>query len=446
MLKDQIPAFISLVLNRLRAFDHQAFIVGGAVRDALLGRPISDWDVATSTSPDDVAEIFRDVRQVRFRGGTTVLVHDGHHYEVTAFRGEKGSIEGDLAGRDFTIDAMAYDDSMDVILDPFRGREDLLNRRVKAVGEASARFIEDPLRLLRAVRLATDLRLSIEPATAAAISRMTPLLDQVSPERIREELVRILVTSKPSTGIRWMARLGILEAIMPELSECRALRLTSGSRRQSVLYHLLETMDRVEASPHLRLAALFHDAAKPRIKEKACGRWRFPEHAEAGAAMVEEVMKRLRFSRKMIAQASTLIRYHPFDHPMEEDSDLIDWVQRVGRDRVSDLIALRRADLLACGLHTNIDALSRIQARIAALIKARMALTPADLAVDGQAVMKTLGLLPGPQVGKILRELVAYVNKHPCHNNEEALKALLVEMKNMDGPHRKTERRTMRLT
>jgi tRNA nucleotidyltransferase/poly(A) polymerase len=446
MLKDQIPAFISLVLNRLRAFDHQAFIAGGAVRDALLGRPISDWDVATSASPDGVAEIFRDVRQVRFRGGTTVLVYNGHHYEVTAFRGEKGSIEGDLAGRDFTIDAMAYDDSMDVILDPFHGREDLLRRRVKAVGQARVRFEEDPLRLLRAVRLATDLRFSIEPATAAVISRMTPLLDHVAPERIREELVRILVTSKPSTGLRWMARLGILEAVVPELSECRAMRRTTGSRRQSVFDHLLETLDRVAATPHMRLAALFHDAAKPRVKEKVSGRRQFPGHAEAGAAMVEEVMKRLRFSRKMIVQASMLIRYHQFDHPMEEDSDLIDWVQRVGRDRVRDLIALRRADLLACGLHNANDALDGVQARVAALINARMVLTPADLAVDGQTVMKALGLLPGPQVGRILRELVAHVNKHPCHNNEEALTALLLEMKVMDGQSRKTERRTMPLT
>jgi tRNA nucleotidyltransferase/poly(A) polymerase len=433
MLKERVPAFIFFILNRLRAFDHQAYIVGGAVRDALLGRPIWDWDVTTSASPDCVAEIFRDVRQVRFKGGTTVLVSGFHHHEVTSFRGADGSIEGDLAGRDFTIDAMAYDDLRDVILDPFHGRDDLLQRKVKAVGQARVRFEEDPLRILRAVRLAAELLFSIDPATAAVIPKMTPRLEKVAPERIREELVRILVTPKPSTGLRLMARLGILEAIMPELFECRAVKQTAGGRRQSVLDHLLETLDLVEATPHLRLAALFHDVAKSRVKEKVSGRWQFPDHAEASAVMVEEIMRRLRFSRKMIAQSSMLTRYHHLDHPLEEGHDIIDWIQRLGRDRVHDLIALRRADLLACGLHIKIDALSRVQAKVAALIKDRMVLTPADLAVDGQAVMKTLGLFPGPQVGRILRKLLAYASAHPSRNNEEALTALLLEMKGRDG-------------
>jgi tRNA nucleotidyltransferase/poly(A) polymerase len=433
MLKERVPAFILFILTRLRAFNHQAYIVGGAVRDALLGRPILDWDVTTSASPDCVAEVFRDLRQVRFKGGTTVLVSDGHHHEVTSFRGADGSIEGDLAGRDFTIDAMAYDDLRDGILDPFHGREDLLKRKIKAVGEARVRFEEDPLRILRAVRLAAELLFSIDSATASVMSGMSPCLEKVAPERIREEVVKILVTSKPSTGLRQMARLGILEAIVPELLECRAVRLSARHRHQSLLDHLLETLDRVEATPHLRLAALFHDAAKPRVKKKVSGRWQFPDHAEASALMVEEIMRRLKFSRKMIAQTSMLARYHHFGHPMEEDSDIIDWLQRVGPDRCHDLIALRRADLLARGLHTKIGTLNRVEAKVAALIKTRMVLTPADLAVDGQSVMKTLGLLPGPQVGKILRALMAYANAHPSLNNEEALTALLLEMKGRDG-------------
>lgn len=433
MLKDQIPPFLTLVLKRIRAFNHQAFIVGGAVRDALLGRPITDWDVATSGSPDDVAEIFRDVRQVRFRGGTTVLVYNGRHYEVTAFRGGNGSIEDDLAGRDFTIDAMAYDELTDRIVDPYHGRKDLLKRRIRAVGQAHARFEEDPLRLLRAVRLATELVFKIEPATATAISGMTPLIEKVAPERIREELVRTIMAPNPSAGLRLMARLGILEVILPELSECRAARLATGPRRQSVFDHLLETLDRVAATPHMRLSAVFHDVAKPRVRKKRSGRWQFPGHAEAGAAMAEEVMKRLRFSRKWIAQTSMLIRHHQFDDPMETDSDLIDWVRHVGRVRVHDLITLRRADLLACGLHKKLDALDRVEARVTTLMKAPVVLTPADLAVDGQAVMESLGLLPGPQVGMVLRELLAYTNDHPSRNNKEALTALLLEMKGRDG-------------
>jgi putative nucleotidyltransferase with HDIG domain len=428
-LKERVPAFISRILNRLRALDHQAYIVGGAVRDGLLGRPIWDWDVATSASSDGVAEIFGEVRQVRFKEGTTVLVHKGQHYEVTVFRGENGSIEGDLAGRDFTIDAMAYDDLNDVILDPFHGREDLRNQTIRAVGQAAARFEEDPLRLLRAVRLATELRFRIHRATATAISRMTPLLRGVAPERIRDELVRTIVTPKPSTGLRMMAKLGILDVILPELSECRRVRQSAAPKRQSVFNHLLETVDGVEPNPHLRLSALFHDIAKPKVKENISGRWQFPDHAQVGAAMAEETMKRLRFSRKMVAQASLLIRYHQFDHPMEKDSDIKMWVQCVGRDNVLDLIALRRADLMACELQQKCQELDRMQAKVDDLMKARMVLTPGDLALDGQGVMKTLGLLPGPRVGKALRELVAYVTEHPSCNNRKALRARLLEMR-----------------
>jgi tRNA nucleotidyltransferase (CCA-adding enzyme) len=433
MLKERVPAFISHILTRLRAYHYEAYIVGGAVRDDLLGRPIWDWDVATSASSDSVAEIFGQVRQVRFKGGTTVLVHNGQHFEVTAFRGEDGSIEGDLAGRDFTIDAMAYDDLSDVILDPFHGREDLCKQTIRAVGEACARFEEDPLRLLRAVRLAAELRFRIHGATATAISKMTPLLKKVAPERIREELVRTLVTPKPSTGLRLMARLGILDAILPELSECRGVRQTTAPRRQSVFNHLLETMDRVEPKPHMRLSALFHDVAKPKVKERISGRWQFPDHAQMGAAMVEEAMKRLRFSRIMVAQASKLVRYHQFDHPMEKDPDIMKWIQCVGRDRVFDLFALRRADLVACELQQKPHELERLQAKVNDLIQARMVLTPGDLALDGQGVMKTLGLLPGPRVGKALRELVAYVTEHPSSNNKNALRARLLEMKAETG-------------
>jgi tRNA nucleotidyltransferase/poly(A) polymerase len=327
---------------------------------------------------------------------------------------------------------MAYDDLTGRIVDPYHGRKDLIKRRIRAVGEARARFEEDPLRLLRAVRLATELVFKIERATATAISGMTPLIEKVAPERIREELVRTIMAPKPSAGLRLMARLGILEVILPELSDCRAARLATVPRRQSVFDHLLETLDLVAATPHMRLSAAFHDVAKPRVRKKRSGPWQFPGHAEAGAAMAEEVMKRLRFSRKLIAQTSMLIRYHQFDDPMEADSDLIDWVRKVGRDRVHDLIALRRADLLACGLHQKLDALDRVEARVTTLMKAPVVLTPADLAVDGQAVMESLSLLPGPQVGRVLRELLAYTNDHPSRNNKETLTALLLEMKGRD--------------
>ncbi|UCF56080.1 MAG: CCA tRNA nucleotidyltransferase, partial [Deltaproteobacteria bacterium] len=294
----EIPKFIMTVVKRLHASDHQAYIVGGAVRDHCLHRKVTDWDVATSARPEEIKSIFRDIKCFSLRHDTVTLVHSARHYEVTTFKGSKNfghSVEEDLGHRDFTINAMAYDKAKGAILDPYGGREDILCRLVRAVGDPKERFREDPVRLLRAVRLATELGFKIELKTLKTISLMAEKLDSVARERIREELLKILVSRKPSIGFNLMVKTGLLKHLLPELLEGYRKK-QDASHRFTIYKHIMKTIDQVEPDPVLRLTALLHDIAKPRVREKIEGEFRFLGHEKASARLAKEIMLRFKFS------------------------------------------------------------------------------------------------------------------------------------------------------
>jgi len=204
-----IPEFVIFILNRLKAVDHQAYIVGGAVRDVFLKRIITDWDVATSAPRDEIRTIFWDTKQFTLKHDTVTLVHTGHHFEVTTFRGEKNGLLSDLSHRDFTINAMAFDPDNDEVIDPYGGESDIDKRLIRAVGDPEARFREDPLRLLRGVRFATELQFRIDEETISSLGSTASLLSSVAPERIREELMKILMAQGLQAHI--MVRTGRFE-------------------------------------------------------------------------------------------------------------------------------------------------------------------------------------------------------------------------------------------
>jgi tRNA nucleotidyltransferase/poly(A) polymerase len=242
------PEFIKTVVERLHACGHQTYIVGGAVRDYCLQRTVTDWDVATSATPEQIRSAFRNMRNFSLKHGTVTLVHQDRCYQVTTFRSSKGfgpSIEEDLGHRDFTINAMAYDGDLGKILDPCGGKDDLLRRFVRAVGDPKERFGEDPLRLLRAVRLATELGFRIETNTLETISNMSEQLNSVAPERIREELLKILLSQRPSVGFNLMDRAGLLRELLPEVLEGYGKK-QDASHRYTVYKHIMETIDHVE--------------------------------------------------------------------------------------------------------------------------------------------------------------------------------------------------------
>jgi len=424
--KPPIPRFVTFILNRLKNAGHQAYIVGGAVRDVCLSRPLTDWDVATSSQPQDIEALFRDIRLFTLKQGTVTLVDSGIHFEVTAFRGPKNHIKDDLARRDFTINAMAYDTEKDEILDPYGGRKDMARKLIKATGVPETRFREDPLRVLRAVRFAAELRFGIDTGTQTAITHMAPLLSNVSPERTRDELMKILMSPRPSMGFKIMRKTGLLKYFLPELLE-GYLKRQNPLHQYTIFRHIMETIDRVDPVPVLRLTALFHDIAKPRVREKIGDRWRFFGHAEASAGLSEEIMGRLRFSRDIIKKVTNLIRYHMIDyHSGWSDGAVRRLIRRVGQDQIMDLLDLRQADILAHGLHLQKDnLLTELRERVENLTNNQMVTKSSDLAIDGHKVMEILRISPGPEVGNILNILVEKVTDTPELNTETGLVAAL---------------------
>lgn len=440
MTKIPLHSFVRFILQRLRREGFQACVVGGAVRDALLQRPVSDWDVATSAAPEAVMRIFAGTRRFEMKKGTVVLVKAARHFEVTTFRGSGKSLREDLAHRDFTINAMAYDPDTGEIADPFGGRADTVQRLVRAVGRPASRFAEDPVRLLRAVRFASELGFSIERSALETLTQMAPDVLCAAPERIRDELLKILVSPLPEQGFNLMRDTGLLGHILPELLEgCRMRQ--EAFQAHTLFKHLLLTVASSEPQPVLRLAALFHDAAKPRVKTGCDAGRRFPGHEEASAGLAEDVMTRLKFGRAATEEVVGLVRHHGLEELSRwTDGQIRRLFRRVGRKNVPLLLHLHRANTLAHGLHDKEpDDLKRLLDRVEALSRKPFAASRKDLALDGNEVMAILGLRAGPWLGKVLDRLVEIVTDHPERNTKEGLAAMLEEMRGlqsngMEGP------------
>ncbi|MBW1888508.1 MAG: CCA tRNA nucleotidyltransferase, partial [Deltaproteobacteria bacterium] len=395
-----IPEFLLTIIDRLQISGHQAYIVGGAVRDMLLHLPITDWDVATSAPPEKISTIFRDLKNFSLKHGTVTLVDGAQHYEVTTFKGSERfgrTIEEDLKYRDFTINAMAYDLDKKEILDPNRGKEDILRKRIRAVGEPEDRFREDPLRLLRAVRFATELNFKIERKTLETISMMSEQIGSVAQERIRDELLKILMGLKPSSGFNLMFRTNLLKQVLPELCE-GYLKRQNAYHRYTIYKHIMETIDQVQPRPVLRLTALLHDIAKPRVREKVRGEWRFLGHEKASAELAREIMERLKFSKAIMGRVTNLITHHMIWYDSGwSDGAVRRLIRRVGSKNIDHLLIFRRADILAHGLRDEkLDQLSELEKRVGELKRTHLTVKTRDLAIDGKRVMEILSLSPGP--------------------------------------------------
>jgi tRNA nucleotidyltransferase (CCA-adding enzyme) len=427
-----LPDFVLSITRRLIQHGHEAYIVGGALRDALLGSEPKDWDVATDAMPDRIHHLFHDLTRFDLKHGTVTLVYQRRHYEVTTFRGKTGfgpNIEEDLAHRDFAFNAMAYDTTDGKIIDPFNGRSDIARKVVRAVLNPAERFQEDPLRMMRAIRFAVELGYSIDPKTLGAVRPLAHTIEGVARERIRDELLRMLLARKPSRGFSLMRKTSLLKGILPELVEGYRKR-QNDFHRYTIYRHIMETVDSVEPDRVLRLSALFHDIAKPRVRKKANGRWRFLGHAGASVELTKQIMTRLRFSNDMIARVTKLIGNHMFDYKRElTERALRRLIKRVGPDNIDDLIKLRRADDLAHGWGRGFEGnLDVFRARIDSLLSQAPPLTVSDLAVNGDDVMTLLGIRPGPEVGETLDRLVALVIEKPELNQKDTLLGFLKGM------------------
>ena len=423
-----------MVLKRLHLSNHQGYVVGGAVRDFCSGRKLIDWDVATTAGSEEVKALFADVRHFSLRHDTVTLVSSELRCEITVFKGGKGfgrTIEEDLGHRDFTINAMAYDVNRGDIIDPYGGQRDLSLGLIRAVGDPYERFREDPIRLLRAVRLATEFGYKMESKTHQAVSVMAERLNSVAEERVRDELLKILVGDRPSRGFNLMRKTGLLIHVIPELLEGYRKK-QDATHRFTIYKHIMETMDHIESDPVLRLTALFHDIGKPRVRRKVNGVFRFLGHEKVSADMSKEIMARLKFSKKMISRVANLVTVHMVAvgyHEGWRDNALRRLIRRVGSEDMDHFLLFRRADILAHGQDDGImSVFSTFKERLENVRNRPVAMKERDLALDGRRVMDVLGLPQGPEVGKILGQLLETVIDHPEWNTEERLEALLKEM------------------
>ncbi|HZX93000.1 MAG TPA: HD domain-containing protein [Myxococcales bacterium] len=443
-----VPDDVMVVLRGLRSAGRQAWLAGGAVRDLLRGFGAQDFDVATDALPDQVLKLFPKVIPTGIQHGTVSVISGEHKVEVTTFRGEGpyldgrrpsavtflGEIDGDLARRDFTVNAIAWDPIDGVLRDPFHGEQDLRRCRLRAVGDALARFREDGLRPLRAVRFASTLRLAIVPATLRAIPVTLDVFARVAMERVREELVKLLVRgAPPSRGLRLLLRTGLLARIAPELLESVGFA-QNRYHRWDVWRHTLRCVDAAPADLIVRLAGLLHDVGKPRSaapKEGAPGEHTFYDHEKLGARMAADILQRLKFPRRDLERVSLLVAEHNWHYrPEWNDATVRRVLARIGVAELPALWALRRADLQARGrlVEEGLANQAEAEARFAREIARGSALRVTDLRLGGEDVMRELGLPPGRKVGQVLSRLLNRVLDDPDLNSRDKLLGLLPEV------------------
>jgi poly(A) polymerase/tRNA nucleotidyltransferase (CCA-adding enzyme) len=439
----QVPADVERVVARLVAAGHEAFVVGGCVRDALRGVDPHDWDVATSATPDEIQKVFRQSLYLN-RFGTVVVRQGDHEIEVTTYRVEADyadhrhptsvaftdSLHEDLSRRDFTMNAMAWRPGTPgkpgELVDPFGGQRDLEGRVVRAVGEPRERFAEDALRMLRAARFATRLGFVIDPRTAEAIRASASLAKSLSGERIQQEIVKMLGAPRPSEAFRLLSDLGLLEVICPELEVAKGTPQDKAVA-QNVFEHSLATLDATPADDMvLRLAGLFHDIGKPATFADG----HFHQHEFVGEAKARDILRRWRFDKETVTRVTHLIRNHMFWYQSEwTPSAVRRFVRKVGLENIPALFALRKADNIGSGARSpRMYALEALWERVQEEIRAASAFSLKDLAIDGNDVMAELRIPPGPRVGQILNELFERVTDDPKLNTRDKLLELLREL------------------
>lgn len=425
------------LINELNRNNYEAYLVGGCVRDMLLDQLPNDWDICTSAFPEEVLKIFEKKHIVFKKGikhGTVGVIVDDEVFEITTFRIDKeysdhrrpskveftSSLREDLSRRDFTINALACDKSGQVI-DYFSGKEDLNNKLIRAVGNPEIRFEEDALRILRAIRLAVQLNFSIEEKTYLAISNKKNLLEKISFDRKREELNKMILSKKPSTGIKMLAKLELLNFILPELSEGIEFEQNSPFHTKTVFDHTMDVLDNTENIKNLRLAALLHDIAKPRtyfIDKKGIGH--FYGHNSIGSDMTKEIMKRLNYSKSDILQVSNLVKYHMAIHDIQSKASVKRLIRKIGIDSIELLIKLYMADKSATLDKSNNEILDNFIKIFNEIIDSEEPMNIKDMKIDGNDLID-MGYKPGPKLGKTLRELFNIILEDPDKNNRENL-------------------------
>ena len=451
-MKVQLPKFVLEIISRFEKKGFEIYIVGGAVRDLLTKRIVDDWDFTTNATPEEILEIFpKGFYDNKF--GTVGISHKSspYPYEITTFRREFGysdkrhpdkviwgkTLDEDLKRRDFTINAMALQitnlkSQASKTIDNFEGQKDLDKKLIRAVGDADQRFREDALRMMRAIRIAAELGFTIEEKTFEAIKKNAALVNKIAKERVRDELLKILVSPNPYGGMVIFRNSGLSEEVLPEFEKTFGVEQKSPGRHHvyDVGTHSLYSLKHCKSEdPIVRFATLIHDFGKPATyKKQANGVITFYNHEVISAAIAKRIAVRLRFSKKQTEKFVKLVRWHQFTvDERQTDSAIRRFIKRVGKENIKDMIDLRVGDRLGGGARETSWRLEKFKKRLVEVQK--QPFTVHDLKITGNDVMKELKLPPSPTVGRILDELYRKVVNKKIENDKKALMARLKKTK-----------------
>lgn len=449
--KSKVPQEVQTITNTLQKAGFESFLIGGCVRDMLLDKKPNDWDVTTNATPEQIQNIFEHTFYENKYGTVGVVIENADDptlevVEVTPYRTEStysdrrrpdkvefsDSLEDDLKRRDFTVNAIAFDDQNERLVDPYNGMVDLEKGILKTVGEPDERFNEDALRLLRAVRIAAEHELEIEETTLKSIARNASLLEHIAKERIRDEVIRIISSPAPKRALELCRQLGLIPHIIPELEELYGVE-QEGVHKYDVWEHELNALQAAADKNYpfyVRFAALLHDIGKPRSRRKGIKKeYTFYGHEVIGARMVDKIMTDLKFSKEEVDSVVSLVRWHMFFSDPEQISltAIRRMLRNVGEERIWDLINVRICDRLGTGLPKEEPyRLRKYEAMIEEVLADPISVK--QLKIDGNTLMEKLHMKPGPKIGFILHALLEEILVDPTLNTEDYLEKRATEI------------------
>ncbi len=434
-MKIVLPKKVQMIINNLQLHGYEAYAVGGCVRDSILAKRPEDWDITTSAKPEEIKRLFRRTVDTGIEHGTVTVLLGKDSFEVTTYRIDglyedsrhpkevifTNRLEEDLKRRDFTTNAMAYNDEVRLV-DVFGGMKDLNHHLIRCVGEPKERFSEDALRILRAVRFSAQLNFPIEESTAEAVKELAPTLEHISAERIQTELVKLLMSNHPEK-IKDAYELGITKVVLPEWDAMVGVEQSTPHHKYDVAEHTLHALKNVKKDKILRLTMLFHDMGKPSMKttdEK--GRDHFKGHALVSEEIARKVLRRLKFDNDTVKKVTRLVCYH--DYRIEATPQNVRRaMNRIGVELFPYYLAVRMADVKAQSPYKRREKIENIVAMREVYQETLLngeCVTLRELAVSGRDLM-ALGMQPGREIGSMLSELLEWVIDEPTCNKKEIL-------------------------
>ena len=438
-LKVQLPKSVKEILDKFNKKGFEIYIVGGAVRDILMGRLTNDWDFTTNATPEEILKVVPGGLYNNEFGTvfTPNPANPENPHEITTYRKEEGygdfrhpdkitwgkSLEEDLSRREATISAMALGPKYEII-DPYHGHEDLKNKIFRAVGDPNERYREDALRMMRAIRISTQLAFTIEEKTLEGIKKNAALINKIAKERVKEELFKLLLSPYPYEGMLLLRNSGLSQEILPELEKCFGVEQKSPGRHHTydVGEHLLMSLRNCKSTdPLTRFATLIHDIGKPQTYKKLdSGTITFYNHEMVSTKIAENLAERLKFSNKEKEKLITLVRWHQFTvDERQTDSAIRRFIKNVGLENIGEMLALRTGDRLGGGARETSWRLEEFKKRLLEVQKQPFSIK--DLKINGNDVMKALRLRSGPAVGNILEKLFEKVVAKKIPNQKDKL-------------------------